>query len=190
MVRAARRSGDKITFNRHDILSRQGSPRTTNGVQFSQLHAIDLVDMDGDGLKDIVTGKRYWAHGPNGDAEPNAPAVLYWFQLKRERAARSTYVPHQIDDDSGVGTQVIAADVNDDKPGRRARRQQEGPVRLRARDSKSRSRRVGKVAAEAAREVGGVMREDFKKTVACLIVILFGIAMVVTIVTLPFRVHF
>ena len=23
--------------------------------------------MNGDGLKDIVTGKRFWAHGPDGD---------------------------------------------------------------------------------------------------------------------------
>ena len=29
-------------------------------------------DSDGDGLKDIITGKRFWAHGPTGDAEPNA----------------------------------------------------------------------------------------------------------------------
>ena len=38
------------------------------GVHFSQLHAIDLIDMNGDGLKEHVTGKRFWAHGPNGDA--------------------------------------------------------------------------------------------------------------------------
>ncbi len=31
-------------------------------VAFSNLHAIDLIDMDGDGLRDIVTGKRFWAH--------------------------------------------------------------------------------------------------------------------------------
>ena len=53
------------------------------GVKFSQMHAIDLVDMDNDGLKDIITGKRYWAHGPKADPEPNAPAVLYWFKLVR-----------------------------------------------------------------------------------------------------------
>ena len=26
--------------------------------------------MNGDGLKDIVTGKRFWAHGTHGDPEP------------------------------------------------------------------------------------------------------------------------
>src|SRR5262249_47861808 len=37
---------------------------------FSQSHALHFVDINGDGLKDLVTGKRYWAHGPKGDADP------------------------------------------------------------------------------------------------------------------------
>ena len=50
------------------------------GLEFTQMHAIALVDIDGDGLKDIVTGKRFWAHGPHGpDPESNAPAVRRWF---------------------------------------------------------------------------------------------------------------
>jgi len=77
------------------------------------MHAVDLIDIDGDGLKDIVTGKRYWAHGPNGDDEPAAPAVLYWLKLVRGESGVD-FVPFQIDDDSGVGTQVIAADVTND----------------------------------------------------------------------------
>lgn len=102
----------EITFKQHLIT---GSKPEENkyGVKFSQLHAVDLVDMDGDGLKDIITGKRYWAHGPKGDAEPDAPAVLYWFKLTRSNTGVD-FVPHKIDDDSGVGTQVIAADVTND----------------------------------------------------------------------------
>ncbi|MDG1890446.1 MAG: VCBS repeat-containing protein [Verrucomicrobiota bacterium] len=83
------------------------------GVSFSQLHAIDLIDMDGDGLKDIITGKRFWAHGPNGDAEPNAPAVLYWFKLDRNDKGVD-FIPHLIDDNSGIGTQVMAKDIDGD----------------------------------------------------------------------------
>jgi hypothetical protein len=79
------------------------------------LHAFDLVDFNGDGLLDVLTGKRFWAHGPNGDKEPNAPAVVYWFQLQRNADKSVNFIPHQIDDDSGVGTQVAAADLNDDK---------------------------------------------------------------------------
>lgn len=70
--------------------------------------------MNGDGLLDIVTGKRCWAHGPGGDPEPNAPFVVYWFELKRE-GGKATYIPHLVDADSGVGTQVMAADINGDK---------------------------------------------------------------------------
>jgi hypothetical protein len=100
-------------WTRHVIV---GSKPEENpqGVVFSQPHAIDLVDMNGDGLKDIITGKRFWAHGPKGDAEPNAPAVLYWFELKRE-GGKASFTAHQIDDNSGVGTQVMAGDVNGDK---------------------------------------------------------------------------
>ncbi len=83
------------------------------GIIFSQPHAIDLVDMNGDGLKDIVTGKRCWAHGNSGDPEPNAPHVVYWFELKRE-GGKAKYVAHIIDDNSGVGTQVMGTDVNGD----------------------------------------------------------------------------
>jgi hypothetical protein len=83
-------------------------------LRFSQLHAMTLADMNGDGLPDVVTGKRYWAHGPAGDVEPDAPAVLYWFELKRGKSGVD-FVPHQIDDDSGVGTQVTAVDLNGDQ---------------------------------------------------------------------------
>ncbi len=85
------------------------------GVKFSQPHAIALEDIDGDGLKDIITGKRFWAHGPTGDPEPGAPAVLYWFRLVRNADKTVDFVPHLVDDDSGVGTQVLALDVNGDK---------------------------------------------------------------------------
>lgn len=100
-------------FRQHVIMGKE--PKENKyGIKFSQLHAVDFVDMDGDGLKDIVTGKRIWAHGPTGDAEPNAPAVLYWFKLVRNSDKSVDWVPYQIDNDSGVGTQVLAKDVTGD----------------------------------------------------------------------------
>ena len=104
-----------IQFKQHLILDPKGKPNEY-GVAFSQLHAVDLVDMDGDGLKDIVTGKRYWAHGKHGpDPDSDGIAVLYWFQLVRGKKHDVKFVPHQIDNDSGIGTQVLAADINGDK---------------------------------------------------------------------------
>jgi hypothetical protein len=80
---------------------------------FSQSHALVLADINGDGLMDLVTGKRFWAHGPSGDVRPNDPAVLYWFELKRRDGAVE-WVRHEIDTDSGVGTQFVVLDVNGD----------------------------------------------------------------------------
>jgi hypothetical protein len=79
----------------------------------SQTHAMVLADIDGDGLKDFVTGKRFWAHGPTGDADPNAAAMLYWFQAKKKDGVIS-FVPRVIDNDSGIGTQFYVGDVNGD----------------------------------------------------------------------------
>lgn len=106
------KEGDNITFKQHLVLSPKADEKL-NGVQFSQLHAVELVDIDGDGLKDILTGKRFWAHGPTGDPEPTAPPVLYYFKLTR-KDGKASYEPVQIDDYSGVGTQITAADANGD----------------------------------------------------------------------------
>lgn len=103
---------DNKSFSKQVIMGTKAKDNKY-GVKFSQLHAIEHVDMNNDGLKDIVTGKRYWAHGPKGDAEPMAPAVLYVFQLVRENG-KAYYKPIKIDNNSGVGTQFSAGDVNKD----------------------------------------------------------------------------
>ena len=100
-------------FRAHIFMNKEAS-ENRYGVVFSQLHAVELLDMDGDGLKDIVTGKCFWAHGPTGDPDPGAPAVLYWFQLVRGSDGRVDWIPHLIDSDSGVGRQIGIADVNGD----------------------------------------------------------------------------
>jgi hypothetical protein len=101
----------EIQFKQHLITNPDATPNKY-GVAFSQPHAVALADIDGDGLLDIVTGKRFWAHGKNGgDPQSNYPAVLYWFQLVRGPNHTAEFVPHLIDSDSGVGTQVVAGDV-------------------------------------------------------------------------------
>ncbi len=79
---------------------------------FSQTHGLCLADINGDGLPDFVTGKRWWAHG-GGDPGGNEPAVFCWFELQRENG-RAKWIRHQFDHDSGPGTQFEVADVNGD----------------------------------------------------------------------------
>jgi hypothetical protein len=107
------RDGRILHFLEEPVLGEKASDNPY-GVAFSQLHAIALADMNQDGLMDIVTGKRFWAHGPDKDAEPNAPAVLYWFKTVKVKREVS-FVPMQIDNNSGVGTQVTVGDLNGDK---------------------------------------------------------------------------
>lgn len=102
------------SFAEHRIMG-AAPAENEQGVTFSQLHALALADIDGDGLQDVVTGKRRWAHGITGDIDPNASPVLYWFRLERDGSGGARYVAQKIDDDSGVGTQVTVADLNGDK---------------------------------------------------------------------------
>ncbi len=79
---------------------------------FSQTHSLCLADINGDGLQDFVTGKRWWAHGGKDDGG-DQPAVMVWFELVR-KDGKAAWIPHKFDDDSGVGTQFEVADVNGD----------------------------------------------------------------------------
>jgi hypothetical protein len=76
-------------------------------------HALALYDMNGDGLEDLVTGERFMGHAAGWDAGLDGPARLYWFELVRNGSS-AEYVPHLVDDKSGIGTQVVAGDVSAD----------------------------------------------------------------------------
>jgi putative membrane-bound dehydrogenase-like protein len=119
---AAHRHGVAVFFNRagqggasweRRLIIGEHPWENDYGVVFSQPHAAHLADIDGDGVMDVVTGKRYWAH--NGrDAGEHAAKVLYWLQTKRDGKGGVEFIPHLIDADSGVGVDVQVGDVNGD----------------------------------------------------------------------------
>lgn len=80
----------------------------------SETHAMHCVDINGDGLKDLVTGKRWWSHG-RSEPGSDKPSMLYWFEAKKGGDGLIRFVPHEIDNDSGIGTQFVVADMNGDK---------------------------------------------------------------------------
>lgn len=82
---------------------------------YSQTHAIEYVDMNGDGQKDIVTGKRFFAHNGN-DPGGKEPVVMYWYEVK-PASGGPQFIPHEIvaGRDTGIGTQFLVADMNGDK---------------------------------------------------------------------------
>lgn len=100
----------EITFVKHLIMGDKPSD-SPYGLRFAQMHAVALADMFGDGTLDIVTGKRFWAHGPTGDKDASDPAVLYIFRLVRGPNGKVDYVPYKVDDNSGVGTQVTVGNI-------------------------------------------------------------------------------
>jgi putative membrane-bound dehydrogenase-like protein len=99
-------------FSRHDLMGSQ-STESPYGMAFSQLHALELSDVDGDGRKDFVTGKRYLAHQGKDVGGLQAP-VLCWFRNTAAEGGGVEFVPHLIHEDSGVGVEVKVADLNAD----------------------------------------------------------------------------
>jgi hypothetical protein len=112
-----------ITWKMHMIMDAPDAPAaekatwsmTNTNLAFTELHAIELVDMDGDGVKDIVTGKRWFSHGmeyPENDRDD--PAVVAWFRIVRKAGGQVEFVPQIINNYAGIGTQMKVADMNGD----------------------------------------------------------------------------
>jgi len=85
-------TGTAATFVAHEIL-----PTTASASNLSQNHSMVVADVNGDGLPDPGT---------------TDPAMLVWFELRREGGAH--YCQHVIHTGSGAGCNFIARDVNGD----------------------------------------------------------------------------
>ena len=105
-----------ISFVRHMIMD-DFSTHNAGGVTFSELHGSTFGDVNGDGIPDFIVGKRYFSHlDTNIDPDPRDAPVLYWYETVRDKNAPggARFVPHLIDNHSGVGSDVLAKDLNQD----------------------------------------------------------------------------
>lgn len=82
-------------------------------MRHSQTHALEQVDINGDGQLDYVTGKRFFAHNGN-DPGAHDPVVMYWYEVQRAQGRPPEIRPHRImaGTGTGVGTQFAIRDMN------------------------------------------------------------------------------
>lgn len=111
-----RESSGAVDFVRHLILDGPGGENAGN-VVFSQAHAVKAADLSGDGVPDLITGKRYFSHLETpSDPDTWGEPVLYWYEVVRDSNAPggARFVPHLIDNRSGVGSALLARDIDSD----------------------------------------------------------------------------
>jgi hypothetical protein len=83
---------------------------------WSQAHALTLVDLNGDGRKDLLTGKRFSAHDGH-DPGGHDPLGIYWYEYHKSEDGKSVeWSRHIIDYSSraGGGMHIPVVDVDGD----------------------------------------------------------------------------
>jgi hypothetical protein len=93
-------------------------------MAWSQGHASTLVDLNGDGRRELVTGKRFMAHNGSDPGE-REPLGVYWYEFRPASAPAGSpvgasrpveWIRHVVDYGGrmGAGMQIPAADVDAD----------------------------------------------------------------------------
>jgi hypothetical protein len=114
---------DLVTSMAHDygifwMESVEGAKWTKRMIDesWSQAHAMTLVDLNGDGQKDLVTGKRFMAHNGRDPGEKE-PLGVYWYEFMKAADGKTIeWVKHVVDYSSrtGGGMQIPVMDLDGD----------------------------------------------------------------------------
>jgi len=86
-------------------------------IAWSQAHASTLVDLNGDGQPELVTGKRFMAHNGSDPGE-REPLGVYWYEWRKAAgpAGGVEWIRHIIDFGGrmGGGMQIPVVDIDGD----------------------------------------------------------------------------
>jgi hypothetical protein len=99
-------------------LEQQGNAQDRHWVRhaidesYSQIHALKLVDLDGDGEPELLTGKRYRGHSGH-DPGSYDPLVVYYYKINRKTAQFQRYAI-AVNGTAAAGTQFVTADFDGD----------------------------------------------------------------------------
>jgi len=90
----------------------RGWVKHTIDESYSQIHALKLVDIDGDGQPELITGKRYRGHSGH-DPGSCDPLVVYYYKIDRKTATFTRYAI-SVNGTAGAGTQFVVEDLDKD----------------------------------------------------------------------------
>jgi len=82
-------------------------------MTYSQLHTLQMADLDGDGKPELIAGKRYRGHGPS---DPGAydPLAIYYYILHPGPEPRFERHPIAFNSQAGAGMQFVVVDLDGD----------------------------------------------------------------------------
>lgn len=77
---------------------------------WTQVHSLTLADINGDGIPEIIAGKRFMAHN-GGDPDEFGPLGVYYYTLKRD--PKPVWTKHAITYNQGIGSgmNIVAMDL-------------------------------------------------------------------------------
>ncbi len=78
---------------------------------FSQAHALHLADLDGDGVDELITGKRFRAHN-GSDPGADEPLGLSYYKWNADEKKFDKYIINR--GQVGIGLQIRTADIDGD----------------------------------------------------------------------------